>query len=138
MRRLARAEAYLTLPGGSREPERRVRARDLGGLVTREIARRGDRRRAVRAAVRRVATILGAPRWSTWPLPARQAFETWALVLALVPDLERWPLADRRRLVRVIQAKGNPSEAPYVRRLGAHARLWRSLARLVRRSPPGA
>ena len=44
LRRLARGEAYLTLPGGSGEPERRVRARDLAGLVTREIARRGDQR----------------------------------------------------------------------------------------------
>ena len=138
LRRLARNEAYLTLPGGSREPERRVRARDLGGLVTREIARRGDRRVAAREAVQRVAAILGATRRKSWPPAARQAFDTWALVLALVPDLERWPLAERRRLVRVIKAKGNPSEAAYVRRLAAHARLWRSLATLVRRPPPGA
>jgi hypothetical protein len=106
--------------------------------VTRAIARAGDRRAAARDAARRVGAVLGVPRWTGWPPPARRAFETWALVLALVPDLERWPLADRRRLVRVIRAKGGRSEGPYVRRLLAHARLQRSVATLARPAPPGS
>jgi hypothetical protein len=138
LRRLARAEAYLTLPGGSRTPERRVRARELGALVTREIARRGDRRAVAREAIGRAASILGASGWQRWPEPARQAFETWAPVLTLVPGLEGWPAVERRRLARTIRTKGDPSEGPYVRRLVRHARLWRSLAALVRRLPaPG-
>ncbi len=50
LRRLAREEACLTLPGGSPEPERRLRARDLAALVTRDVARRhgGDREAATR------------------------------------------------------------------------------------------
>jgi hypothetical protein len=137
LRRLAQGEAYLTLPGGSPEPERRVRARELAGLVTGEIARRGDRRAAVEGAVRRVEAILGTARRRSWPEAARRAFETWALVLALVPDLERWPRSERRSLVRLIRAKGAASEGPYVRRLARHARLRRSLVALVRRLPTG-
>jgi hypothetical protein len=137
LRRLARGEAYLTLPGGSPEPERRVRARELAGLVTREIARQGDRRAAVRTALRRVAGILSVARWKSWPEPARKAFETWALVLALVPSLERWSVQERRSLVRLIRAKSDSSEGPYVRRLARHARLRRSLAKLIRQRPAG-
>jgi hypothetical protein len=139
LRRLARDEAYLSFPGACPEPEWRVRARDLGSLVTRDVARRhrGDRRRAVRAAVRHVARALGVPRWRGWPGPARQAFETWALVLTLVPGLERWPSADRARLVRTIRAKGARGEGPYVRGLLGHGRLRRSLETLVRPRPGG-
>ncbi|MBI2543817.1 MAG: hypothetical protein HYW16_01085, partial [Candidatus Rokubacteria bacterium] len=39
MKRLAEAEMYLTLPGGSREPEKRLRASQVSALVTRHIAR---------------------------------------------------------------------------------------------------
>ena len=66
LRRLARDEACLTLPGGSPEPERRLRARDLAALVTRDVARRhgGDREAATRDAVRRVTRALGVGRLS--------------------------------------------------------------------------
>jgi len=140
LRRLSREEACLTLPGGSPEPERRVRARDLAALVTRDVARRhrGDREAATREAVDRVARVLGVPRWSGWPEPERQAFRRWALVSALVPDLDRWPRPDRARLVRMIRAKGGRGEGPYVRRLLGHARLRRSLEALIRRAPSGA
>jgi hypothetical protein len=136
LRRLAREEAYLTLPGGSLEPEHRVRARDLAALVTRDVARRhqGDREAATREAVDRVGRALGARRWTAWPEAERQAFRRWALVVALIPDLDRWPHPDRARLVRVIRAKGGRGEGPYVRQLLGHARLGRSLRALVARS----
>jgi hypothetical protein len=138
LRRLAREEAYLTFPGGSREPERRLRARDLAALVTRDVARRhrGDRDRATREAVDRVGRVLGARGWTAWPEAERQAFRRWALVLTLVPDLERWPGPDRARLVRLIRAKGGRGEGPYVRQLLGHARLGRSLRALMARGEP--
>ena len=136
LRRLAREEAYLTLPGGSPEPEHRVRARDLAALVTRDVARRhrGDREAATREAVDRVGRVLGARRWTAWPEAERDVFRRWALVVALIPDLDRWPRPDRARLVRVIRAKGGRGEGPYVRQLLGHARLGRSLRALVARS----
>ena len=70
LRRLARGEAYLTLPGGSREPERRVRARDLAGLVTRDDRppHEGTGGPPSREAIRRVGARPSArPRWTAWP-----------------------------------------------------------------------
>jgi hypothetical protein len=136
---LARAEVCLTLPGGHPEPERRVRAAQLASLVTGWVAREfaGDRRAALRAATRRVGRALGA-RWQGWPGPEREAFERWAPVLAQIRDLERWPAAERRRLVRLVRAKGARSEAPYHRLLGASRRLPAALAALVQGGGRGA
>lgn len=133
LRRLAEAEMYLTLPGGSREPEKRLRASQVSALVTQHIAREfaGDRRAAVRQAATRVARALGVRGWRTWPEDERRAFERLSLVAALIPDLERWPPDERRALAGVLRAKGGRSEGPYTRLLDAHARLTRSLRALV-------
>ena len=133
LRRLAEAEMYLTLSGGSREPEKRLRASQVSALVTRQIAREfgGDRRAAVSEAVARVSRVLGVPRWKTWPEDERRAFERLSPVAALIPDLDRWPVAARRVLARVMRAKGGRSEGPYTRLLDSHARLKRSLRALV-------
>jgi hypothetical protein len=138
LRRLARDEACLTLPGGSAAPERRIRARDLAALVTRDVARRhgGDRDTATREAMVQVGRALGVGRLAGWTEAERRAFRQWALVVTLVPDVDRWPAGSRARLVRLIRAKGGRGEGPYVRQLLAHARLRRSLERLVRGAPP--
>ena len=140
LRRLAREEACLTLPGGSPEPERRLRARDLAALVTRDVARRhgGDREAATRDAMRRVTRALGVGRLAGWTDAERRAFRQWALVVALVPDLDRWSPTSRARLVRMIRAKGGRGEGPYVRRLVGLAPLGRALEALVRPAPPGS
>ncbi len=140
LRQLAREEACLTLPGGSPEPERRLRARDLAALVTRDVARRhgGDREAATRDAMRRVTRALGVGRLAGWTDAERRAFRQWALVIALVPDLDRWSPTSRVRLVRMIRAKGGRGEGPYVRRLLGLAPLGRALEALVRPAPPGS
>src|SRR4030095_16149395 len=63
LKRLAAAEVFLTLPGGQKAPERRLRATDVSALVARDIARRfdGDRARATRDAGERLAPGLRAP-----------------------------------------------------------------------------
>jgi hypothetical protein len=136
LRRLAGDEACLTLPGGSPEPERRLRARDLAALVTRDVARRhrGDREAATRTAVRHVTRALGVERPAGWTISERRAFRQWALVVTLVPGLERWSDGSRARLARMILAKGGRGEGPYVRRLFAHAPLRRALELLVRQA----
>jgi hypothetical protein len=139
LRRLAREEACLTLPGGSATPERRLRARDLAALVTRDVAQRhgGDRERATRAALVRVTRALGVERLAGWSVAERRALRQWALVLTVVPELDRWPEGSRAGLVRAIRAKGGRGEGPYVRRLLALTSLCRALQALVRPPEPG-
>lgn len=133
LKRLAEAEIYLTLPGGNPEPEKRLRASQVAVLVTRRIAQdfEGDRLRAAREAAARVSRALGVPRWRSWPPDERRAFEQLSMVAALIPDLDRWPVRDRRNLVRLLRAKGGPSELPYLQLLHGHRRLQLSLRALV-------
>jgi hypothetical protein len=139
LRRLARDEACLTLPGGSPEPERRLRARDLAALVTRDVARRhdGDREAATREAMRRVARALGMGRLAGWTEAEQRAFRQWALVLTLVPDLDGWSAGRHARVARMVRAKGGRGEGPYVRQLLAHVPLRRALEALVRQASAG-
>ena len=53
-----------------------------------------------------------------------------ALVLALIPDLVRWSVAERRALVQVIRAKASADELDYLRRLQRHKRLRRAIIEL--------
>src|SRR4029453_9167885 len=98
----------------------------------------GDREAATRAAARRVPRALGVSSLSGWSDAERQSLRQWALVLTLVPDLERGPDASRGRLVRMIRAKGGRGEGPYVRGLLSLTRLHRALEALVRAAPRGA
>jgi hypothetical protein len=108
--------------------ETRDPALDLGAsslAVTRWIASRfaGSRSLAAASAIREVASALGASRRRHWPAAERAAFESLALLVGLIPDLRRWPAKDRAALLRVMRARGGPSEMTYLRALRAHARL---------------
>lgn len=134
--RLARGDVALHL---APPPVRPLGAGAVATLVTERLAREfgGDRYHALREDTPRVARVLGAGRRGSWPPAERRAFERLVPVVALVPDLERWSVADRARLVEVIRAKGGPSERAYVRALDGHRRLRRTLEALVaRRSFP--
>lgn len=137
LERLARSGASLPLAADEREAGPRVTPSGLAALVTRHVARdfRGDRPAAVAEASARVARALGVSARQAWPVHERRAFDQLSLVMALIPELARWPAADRRRLVQAMRAKGGPSEARYVRLLDGHQRLRRSLGALLAADP---
>jgi hypothetical protein len=132
LRRLGRANLELSLDGGAPAPP--VTGSALAALVTREIADTfdGDRAAATAAAAARVARALRAPGWRRWPPPERRAFSRMAAIVALIPDLARWPAGARARLVALMRAKGAPSERRYLALLDGHARLRASLETLSR------
>ena len=132
LKRLGRSNLALTLDGGSPAPA--VSGARLAALVTAHIARTfdGDRAAATADAVARVSRALRAVGWRRWSPPERRAFERFATLLALIPDLARWPAHDRERLRDVMRAKGGASEARYLARLDAHRRLRERLQTLVR------
>lgn len=101
---------------------------DLGAAslaVTRWIGRRfaGNRNRAAASAIRTVESALGARRRGHWPEAEQASFESLALLVGLIPDLRRWPAKDRAALLRLMRARGGPSEMAYLRALRANARL---------------
>ena len=125
LKRLAGGEVYLTLPGADPEPEHRLRATDVAGLVAGLVAREfgGDRVAAARESAAHARRALGVGRARGWSREERRAFEQLSLVAALIPALARWPAADKRALAGLMRAKGGPSELAYARRLDRHRRL---------------
>ena len=90
----------------------------MGLAVTRAIRLQfgGDRARALRETVRRVAVAVRAP--------AGAVSGRLAPVAALVPDLARWEPAERRGLLALLRAKEGPRERPFALGMLRHAR-WR-------------
>jgi hypothetical protein len=133
LRRLAADQMIFDGCGLSGRDWDRFTVRNLGLAVQRRMAARfgGEADRIRRASTAAVARALQVEP-SAWSKGQRAAFERWALVLALIPDLAGWPAADRRGVVSVVKAKAAPDEAAYARRLQAHSRLREAVLDLGR------
>ena len=89
----------------------------------------GDSGRMRRATAEQVARTLGVS-VSRWSGIEQKAFENWALVLALIPDLARWTAEEKADVLRIIRAKASRDEMRYLRLTRRHGRLRRELLRL--------
>jgi hypothetical protein len=103
----------------------------LSDAVTRWIGRAfgGDRAAAEQAATRVAARALGVQGMERWPAAERDAFRALAPLIALVPDLPRWPATAKRSLVALMRAKGS-DEFCFHEGLTRHARFGAALRRL--------
>lgn len=84
----------------------------------------GDRPRALRDARARARRMLGVPDAAA----KRAALEDWALPLALIDDLERWPVADRRCIARALALRSAGTEHGYQEALRRCTRLLHAWA----------
>jgi hypothetical protein len=110
--------------------------RNLGLRVNRRMAKEfdDDSQRIRQASVKEVGRALGINpvRWN--PIQQR-AFENWALVLALIPDLHRWLPQEKQRLIKIVRAQAGHYEMRYLRLTQDHPRLRKELLRLGSRPP---
>jgi hypothetical protein len=94
----------------------------------------GDASRFRAGSAATVARALGV-RAGTLAGAARRAFEELAPVLALVPGLGRWTVAEKRDLIRIVRAKAGSAESNYLRLLRRHRRLRDAVVRLGSAAP---
>jgi hypothetical protein len=66
-----------------------------------------------------------------WKPAERDAWQSWAPLVASLPKIARWPSADKRALVALIKAKGGARENDYVPLFDAHQRLRQAIATLA-------
>jgi len=130
LRKLSYTEAYLDLSRGRCRP---LDFESLSHAATRYIAGRfdGDRDRAAGGGTRRLIRILGIDDYAEWTLPEKQWMRELAPILCLIPDLESWPVRDRRALATLLKAKGARYELDYTRRAAKHTRLAEALDALL-------
>jgi hypothetical protein len=60
----------------------------------------------------------------------QRAFEDLALVLALIPDLNKWTDAEKAQVSRIVRAKTGVDESRFARLLQAHEKLRRAIITL--------
>jgi hypothetical protein len=126
LRRLSHTAAFLDFSGGECRPL------DLGGIGLRQsrlIAATfaGDRARATRVSIRRLARSLGRSKVQALDPGERRAWEMLAPLLVRIPGLDGWSARDKRRLRRILAVKGSASEREVDRLISAHAPLVEGL-----------
>jgi hypothetical protein len=128
--RLVTHNLLYEAPGTEHGRWDRWHVRNLGLAVDRRmrIVSGGDAGRHRARARRRVARALG-PSTGRIDRDAPTAFEDFALVLDLVPDLARWTAAEKAAVLEVVRAKAGRDERRYLRRLRSHARLRDAILR---------
>ena len=131
LRRLAEGHVVYEMPGSQIGAWDRFQMRRIGFAVQRRMAEQfdGDAAKIRRTSKTRVAQAL-AVNPEAWSSLERRAFENYALVLALIPDLVRWVKDEKQDLVRVIRAKALSTESHYAHLLRDRTRLRSAMLRL--------
>ena len=111
----------------------RFQIRNIGLRVQRRMAAEfeGDAGRIRADAVSNIGRVLDID-ISTVELSEveQSVFSDFAVVLHLIPDLERWTLSEKDALAQIIQAKTGASETLYLKLMQKHKRLRSELIKL--------
>lgn len=102
--------------------------RNLGLRVNRRMAREfnGSAAAIREASMQEVSRALNVNP-ARWSAIEREDFANWSLVLALIPDLNRWSPDEKRDLVQIIRAQAATNEMRYLRLTQRHARVRSAL-----------
>ena len=139
LRRLAAQHLFYELPGAEPGAWDRFSTRQIGFTINRQMAREygGDATDIRLASLEFVAKALRGAGSNLGRLsrePSRKALEELALVFALIPDLPRWNIEEKRKVIAIIQAKAGPEESRYIGLLQEH-RAFRSAVLKLGSSP---
>ncbi len=108
---------------------------DVGLQLSNFLAKQfgADRENAARVCSRDAQKLLGVRNLSRFSVGERLAWNWWAPLVVILPNIKRWPRADKRALVSLIRAKGGRHEIDYLQRFNDHRRLRNSLRQLAER-----
>jgi hypothetical protein len=109
----------------------RFQGRKIGFAVQREMAKRfsGDALKMRSEAVRFAERLLNTST-SQWSESARTIFSNFAIVMLLIPDVQKWDREQKQRLLQIIEAKANSDESKYLRLMQRHERFRRAVIAL--------
>ncbi len=133
LKKLAKSDIFFHLKAERMDGYSELSAARVGYAVTAFIAREfgGDRRKAERESVRRVARSLGISNWRQWSADEITGFHRMAPLLACLPGVEHWSARDRNLLARIVRAKGSRRERDYALLASRHARFRDAVEQLA-------
>jgi hypothetical protein len=131
LRKLAAAHVFYELGDGPRGEWDTFSVRNIGLAVQQRMADEfnGDpdeMRCAVSAALEKILLV----DIRTWSAVEQSAFNDFAFVLSLAPELERWTSDQKQALIQVILTKVSKDERDYLRLLQQHHTLKDVLVKL--------
>ena len=124
LRLLSAGNIVYEAPGSSRGDWDRFAIRNIGLAVQHRMATDfGGDADAIRSDSRkRIARALNMKPERLNGLELR-VFDDLALMLALIPDLQRWTKWDKKKVAEIVRAKMSVAESKYARLLQRHAKL---------------
>lgn len=130
LRRLSEGNAIYEAPGTGRGDWDRFAIRNVGLAVQRRMHREfnSDAEKMREVSAKQVARDLAFKPGST--RLEQRAFEDLALVLALIPGLNKWTDAEKTQVSRIVRAKTGKDESRFARLLQAHEKLRRAIITL--------
>ena len=132
LKTLASENAYLHLGQQRDDILGELPLANVSLQVTHYLARNfgADRKRAEHTCSKQAAQRLGLKTMKSFSSDERLMWRRWSPLVMIIPNLEQWPVADRRALVSLIRAKGGRRESEYTQRFDAHKRLQKALIQL--------
>lgn len=132
LRKLAAGHLLFEVPRTERQANvrewDRFEVRNVGLVLQRRMALEfaGDAQKIRADSARFIKRVLDLDtrRWSE---PELRIFESFALVLAMIPGVARWNGSEKQLAARIILAKARGDEALYLRLMQGHARMRAAL-----------
>jgi hypothetical protein len=131
LRKLAAGHMLFELPGAGKTIWDRFQARHIGLAVQRRMAREFHsnpheiRERSIESVKR--ALKIKNDRWTSGE---QAALQNLSLLLAMIPEIEKWSASEKELATRIIRAKGGADEAVYLKLMQKHTKLRDALVRL--------
>ena len=110
--------------GVSRREWDHFAVRNLGLAVQRRMAKDfSDEAARIRTASVKSVKRAFSLRTDRWREAELNALENFALVLAMIPGIDRWSADEKQSAAQIIRAKANSAEARYLRLMQRHTKL---------------
>lgn len=135
LERLAEHDLFLSLAEPREDVLGVLPLANVGLHCTAFLAERfgSDREGGARVCAQEACELLGLRGYGRFKPSERTAWERWAPLVAILPNVARWGRANRGSLAALIRAKGGAQELDYLRRFDGHALLRKSLRGLAER-----
>jgi hypothetical protein len=86
-----------------------------------------EREKGIRICINEVIARLGLRKLPVLTRDERQAWIRWAPLIVQLKGIERWSQANRRKLVKIVKAKGGQRESDYIHLFSQHKPLQRAI-----------
>lgn len=138
LKRLAKSDIFFHLDPAKCGGYTELSLPNLGYSVGNYIRDRYDSNRtaAVAQSVKRLVSVLKVTDLKHWSTSERIALERLAPLICCIPDLNKWPLGDRKLLAKIIRGKGSSREREYVKLTLTHQRFQQAMQYLAEIARP--